>query len=101
MTELEYKLMSTIGYATDMVADFSDEMDEFACEVGDALDDSGGHELASRAHVLADDILRINTLLGDAFSKVKEGNKEEWYNLLKAECKIIERSINGARKNSR
>ena len=86
MTELEYKLMSAIGYATDMVADFSDEMDEFACEVDNESD-------YNRAHELASDVLRINTLLADIFNKVVEENKEEWDNLQKAECKILEKSI--------
>ena len=85
MTELEYKLMSTIGRAIDMVDDFSDDMDEFACEVDNKLD-------YNRAHELASDVLRINTLLADTFNKVEEENKEEWDNLQRAECKIIEKS---------
>tara|TARA_Y100000310_G_scaffold156447_1_gene155886 strand:+ start:624 stop:911 length:288 start_codon:yes stop_codon:yes gene_type:complete len=86
MTELEYKLMSTIAYAIDLVADFSDDMDEFACEVDDESD-------YRRAHELADDVLRINTLLADTFNRAKEENKDEWDTLQKVECKIIEKTI--------
>ena len=84
MTELEYKLMSVIGNSIDRMVDFSDDMDEFVCEVDDEQD-------YKKAHGLADDVLGIITLLTDAFNKVVEENKEEWVSLLKAECKIIEK----------
>ena len=84
MTELEYKLMSVIGNSIDRMVDFSDDMDEFVCEVDDEQD-------CKKANGLADDVLGIITLLTDVFNKVVEENKEEWVSLLKAECKIIEK----------
>ena len=93
MTELEYKLMSTIAYAIDMVADFSDEMDEFACEV----DDKSDYDIFVRAHELADEVLIINTILGDVFNRVRGENSEEWDSLQGADCKIIEKDIHDRR----
>ena len=82
MTELEYKLLSTIGSAVDMVADFSDEMDEFVCEVENEQEYNKAHNLAYR-------VLEVNDLLADIFNKTVDENKEEWENLQKTECKII------------
>ena len=82
MTELEYKLLSTIGSAVDMVADFSDEMDMFACEVDDEQDYKKAHDLAYK-------VSEINDILANAFNETVNENKEEWNDLLMAECKII------------
>ena len=84
MTELEYKLMSVIGNSIDRMVDFSDDMDEFVCEVDDEQD-------YKKAHGLANDVSRITNLLVDVFNKAVEENKEEWVSLQKAECKIIEK----------
>ena len=85
MTELEYKLMSAIGIAIDRVADFSDEMEEFACELVKKKHD--------RAWELSISVLEINDILADIFHKTVEENKEEWEALQKAECRIISKQI--------
>ena len=86
MTELEYKLMSVIASSVDMITDFSEDLDEFATLVNDEED-------YNRANELADDFIPINNLLVDTFNEVKEENREEWDNLQKAECRIIEQQL--------
>ena len=82
MTALEYELMCAIGSAIDLVADFSDEMDDFACDISDKKN-------YIRANELAYDVLELNDVLANVFNSTVENNKEEWRSFLKAESDII------------
>jgi len=88
MTELEYKLMSTIGTTIDKMWDFFDDIDLLSYNAEDK--DSSKEEVAREVARLATDIMNIIHPLLSVFNRVEEANKEEWDNLQRAEARIIE-----------
>ena len=86
MTNIEYKLLSKLGYAIDLLADHSDDLDELLCAAEEILDDC----IIDDINILLNNIEGIISTMANTFDEVKDQNIEEWESLQKAEARIIE-----------